>query len=220
MDLYLFRGYFLDLTSYPLSNKVIESEVVKSDDLELKIFKKDDFYNIKFKNKSLKYFYATTYRWDINFPMNDSIFSLHYRTKTYYPKYENNYNNSFDCGTGIGYFSINPFENFSTKISYKKLIENYLEGNHFVNTKNDTIFDLIYNKPLIVKNRNKEFEIFKRDDIIKKDSVAFRLYIPIYSYNFQKLIYVKSNPFNVAYLDVVKNLTLIEENNHKDFRNF
>lgn len=210
IDLYILRGYY----SAPLVNKLYNSGGIekKSDDLSITVNKKGKMFRINFKNKSIKPFIVWTYRWNTFFPVNDSVFTSHYRLKANFPKYQNEYDYGLDCGTGAGTFSINSFECFSYSLKEKELLQYfYIGAYHQYNEKGDTINDLIYNKPLLVLHpRKNTFKVFPRKDLTKQDSINVQLYLPVFSYNHQDLHYVKSNYFKLPYSKMIEQL--IKEN--------
>ncbi|CAL2101578.1 conserved protein of unknown function [Tenacibaculum sp. 190130A14a] len=206
IDLYVLRGYY----SSPLISKLYSPSGIekKPDALSIQVTKKGKVFHIDFKNSSIKPFIVWTYRWKAFFPVNDSIFSSHYRLKADFPKYQNEYNYGLDCGTGAGTFSITPFECFSYQLKEKDLLKYYYMGAyHQHNKKGDTINDLIYNKPLLVVHpRKNTFKIFPRKDLTKRDSINVQLYLPVFSYNHQDLHYVKSNYFKLPYSKMIDQL--------------
>lgn len=217
IDLYVFRGYFnVDIFRRYFAD-YSERKEIQSDNLEFKIQKSDSSFLINFRNKSLKPYFVKTYRWKVKFPVNDSIFFLHLRSKSYYPKLRDDYGDGMDCGTGIGYFSINPLESFEQEIGYYELIKNHLSYDHRKKTQGDTINDLFYDKPLIISKKDQLPYQINRDDLTEKDSLSLRLYIPVYNYNYNQLIYVKSNKIKVSYLDVIKNDIQVKK---EDFENY
>jgi len=212
IDLYLLRGYY----SAPLINKLYNPEISsiekKSDALNIQVSRQRKVLQINFKNKSIRPFLVWTYRWNALFPVNDSVFSSHYRLKTKFPKYENEYHYGLDCGTGAGTFSITPLESFSSKITEEKLLEYFCIGAyHQYNEKSDTINDLIYDKPLmVIDGRKNTFKVFPREDLTKQDSINVQLYLPVFSFTHQNLYYVKSNFFKLPYSKMIEQL--IKEN--------
>ena len=217
IDFYIYRGYFYQEFCSSSFVSYEDRKVVDSENLQLNIRKSDSSFHINFKNKSLRPYFVMTYRWDINFPVNDSIFFLHSRSKTYYPMLKTEYDYGMDCGTGVGYFSINPLENFKQEIGYHKLIKEHLVYDHRKTSDNDTINDLFYNKPLIISKDDESPYLIDRDDLTAKDSLSLRLYIPVFSYNYGKLIYVKSNKIKVSFLDIIKNQIEVQQ---EEFQNF
>lgn len=192
-------------------------KLVDSNNLEFNIQKSDSSFHIDFKNKSLQPYFVMTYRWNINFPVNDSIFFLHDRVKTYYPMLKTEYGYGMDCGTGIGYFSINPLENFKQEIGYHKLIKEHLVYDHRKTSDNDTINDLFYDKPLIISKDDELPYLIDRNDLTEKDSLNLRLYVPVFNYNYGKLIYVKSNKIKVSFLDIIKNQIEVQREEIESF---
>ncbi|MFY7672281.1 hypothetical protein ACOSP6_14445 [Tenacibaculum sp. MEBiC06402] len=217
IDLYIFRGYlYIDFFRGYFTDYT-ERKEIQSDNLEFKIRKSDSSFHINFTNKSLKPYFVKTYRWKVKFPVNDSIFFLHLRTKSNYPKLQDDYGDGMDCGTGIGYFSINPLESFKQDISYSKLIKNHLSYAHRKRTDEDTINDLFYDKPLIISKEDKLPFLIDRNDLTEEDSLSLRLYIPVYNYNYSQLIYVKSNKIKVSYLDVIKNDIQVKKDEFENY---
>lgn len=222
IDLYAFRGYFTPDLLYLIKSKNLKVKEIENIDCNLFIKKEGDFYNLTFDNISYKTFLTWTYR-DENllFKVNDSIFFQHIRYKSHFPKYKNDYHYGLDCGTGAGYFTINPYESFKIKSTYKELIKFiYWESVHQYNTINDTVKDLIYNKPLLLTNRWEKFKVFERNDLSERDSTDVEFYIPLFSINHKKLFYVKSNKIKLSYKDIIDNLTLSEKRAHEEFKNF
>ncbi len=155
------------------------------------------------------------------FKVNDSVFINHLRYKSNFPKYLNKYEYGLDCGTGAGTFTVNPFESFKIKKSYNELI-NFINWryHHQNNSTRDTIKDLIYNKPLLLIDRDKNFKIFKRNDLTNKDSTEIELYIPLFNTDHTNLFYVKSNKVKLSYKDIINNLTESEKKVHEEYKNF
>jgi len=116
-------------------------------------------------------------------------------------------------------FSIKPYERFSNKISSQELINQFDWNFHyFFKKRNDTIIDLLYNKPILYKNRkNKELKVFNRNDITMKDSITMSLYLNVYTYNFNHHMVVESNPVSLPYKDVI-NLLIEREKQKKPNR--
>ncbi|SEB37798.1 hypothetical protein SAMN04489761_0283 [Tenacibaculum sp. MAR_2009_124] len=221
-DLYIFRGYFTPDILYLLSDKNIETgKEIKNKNCSLSIEKQDNSFLINFKNRSLKPYLVWTYRYKKLFPVNDSIFFLHLRNKVSFPYYKNKHEYGLDCGTGAGVFSINPFESFQIRKSYKEFVNSiYWSNVHQYNSSYDTVKDLIYNKPLLLIDRKQKFRNFKRNDLITTDSTEVSLYIPLFSFDHKELFYVKSNSIRISYLDIIENLTIHEKKIHEDFREF
>ena len=166
-----------------------------------------------FKNKSIKPFFVWTFRNDETFfKVNDTIFSAHYRLILDVPGSKNKYEYGLGCGTGLGHFSINPFEKFSSEVNQNQLLNCYYWGAYHQNYKTgDTINDLLYNKPLLVVNRKENtFKTFQRNDITNRDSIKAHLYIPIFSYNQSELYYIKSNKIKLSYKKIIEKM-IIEE---------
>ena len=217
IDLYIFRGYLYLGFFREYFTDYTERKEIESSNLEFKIQKSDSSFYINFNNKSLKPYFVKTYRWGPKFPVNDSIFFLHLRSKSYYPKLQDDYGDGMDCGTGIGYFSINPLESFKQEISYSKLIKNHLSYDHRKRTDGDTINDLFYDKPLMISKEDKLPYLINRNDLTEKDSLSLRLYIPVYNYNYSEMIYVKSNKIKVSYLDVIKNHIQVKKDEYENY---
>ncbi|MEE4000308.1 hypothetical protein V1T75_08155 [Tenacibaculum sp. FZY0031] len=211
VDLYVFRGYFSDLYLGPFYENNLKTEEIISNDLELKIIKQKNIYEINFKNKTLKPYFIWTYRWNVYFPVNDSIFSFHYRFNANFPEHKDEFDYSVSCSTGLNTFTINPLESFQNKLNYKQIVNLvYWPYYHHQKIKNDTIMDLIHGKPLLFNN-DKVMKIFERNDISKRDSINLKFYLPVFNYNNQNLIYVKSNNIKIAYKDIVENLIKSEK---------
>ncbi len=210
IDLYVFRGYFsTPLFDASFNNYTFESKEIKNTDCEFTIEKNKNLYILTFENNSFKPFLIWTYRWDTPFfKINDTTFFQHTRLKANFPKYKNSYKYGLDCGSDAGDFSINPYEKFSVKFNNQEILNlAYWGAYHQYNEKNDTIMDLIYNKPLIhINGRKNTFKLFKRNDISKKDSIAMQLYFPLFSYNNKELFYVKSNYIKLSYKDIINKL--------------
>ena len=221
-DLYFLRGNFTPKLFNLLNKERTAFKEIQNKDCELRITKEGEFYKINFKNNSYKPFFVWTYRWeDPFFKVNDSIFYRHLRYKSYFPKYINEYHYGLDCGSGAGEFAIKPYESFKVKKSYKELINFiYWRSVHQFNSENDTIKDLIHNKPLLLTDRRKEFKIFKRTDLTEKDSTDIQLYIPLFNASHKKLFYVKSNKIKLSYRDIIENLTNSEKETHEEFKMF
>jgi hypothetical protein len=219
LDLFFCRGYFSDFYLSPFYVDYTERREVDSEDLEFVINKEKDLYHITLKNKSIKLFFTRVYREGILFSRADTIIPYYYRTKSFYPKSKDDYDNSFGCGTGLGHISINPLEHFNKKLDYVSLVKNYVYFN-YLNRDNDTINDLIYNKPHLILKENKPPTVLKRNDLIEIDSINFKLYLPVYNYNYSKMIYVKSNTFKVAYLDIITNYIDQKKKDLELFQNF
>lgn len=217
-DLYIFRGYFADIYLGPFYNTKIETTEIESDDLELRIIKKDNSYCVNFKNKSIKPFFTWTYRWDTYFPVNDSIFSLHYRFKADFPQFKDTYDYSVSCSTGLSKFTINPLESFHKKLNYKQIV-NLVNWRHYhyKKVKNDTLVDLFHDKPILFNDNDTVLKIFERNDLTIKDSIDLKFYIPVFNYNYQNLIYVKSNSIKIAYSDIIKRLIKEEKKYLKEY---
>jgi hypothetical protein len=222
IDLYLLRGYLTpNLLSF-IYTKNSKAKEIKNKDCNLFIKKEGDFYNLTFENKSYKPFLIWTYRNEKPlFKVNDSIFFQNLRYKSYFPQYKNDYHYGLDCGTGAGFFAINSYESFQIKKTYKELIKFiYWRSVHQYNIENDTIKDLIYNKPLLLTDRRKEFKIFERNDLTEKDSTEVQFYIPLFSFDHKKLSYIKSNKIRLSYKDIINNLTVAEKKIHQEFKMF
>ncbi|MGB1041781.1 MAG: hypothetical protein ACPGU6_00165 [Tenacibaculum sp.] len=221
-DLYIIRGYITPNILYSLNFDYSRNGLETTNEYcNLTITKEDDSFNIQFKNNSYKPFLVWTYRWDSYFKVNDSVFIDHLRYKSYFPKHTNKYEYGLDCGTGAGTFTVNPFETFKIKKTYKELVNFiYWENVHQYNSINDTINDLIYNKPLLLVDRDKEFKIFKRNDLTDKDSTEIELYLPLFTIDHKTLFYVKSNKIKISYKDIINNLIKGEKRIHDEFKNF
>ena len=205
-DLFIFRGYFSNLFVSPYLNSKKSFKQVELKYLKLNIQKKAKNYIINFKNTSLNTFFVWTFRNDkVFFSVNDSVLRYQYRLIIDVAKDKNTYEYVLDCGTGAGSFTINPFENFTSTISHKQILNPYYWGAyHQNNITGDTINDLINNKPLLlINNRKNTFKIFDRPDITNKDSIKVQLYLPVFSYDYNNLTYVKSNFFKLSYKEII-----------------
>lgn len=221
-DLYILRGYFTPKIIYSLNSDNSQNGLeVLNDYCSLTVSKENNYFNIDFKNNSYKPFLVWTYRWEPFFKVNDSVFINHLRYKSNFPKYTNRYDYGLDCGTGAGTFTINPFESFKAQKTYNELVDFiYWSGHHYDNSTKDTIKDLIYNKPLLLVDRNKKFKVFERNDLTDKDSTEIELYLPLFNINHKTLFYVKSNKVKLCYRDIIDNLINYEKKIHEEFKNF
>jgi len=202
IDLYFFRSYFscevINLYNqkyYTYSENEEDKYEIENNSFDLKIKSEKDFYTITLKNKTIKPFLTMSpWRGDqIIYNINDSLFNNFYRLKVSTPKYKSEYDYSLGC-LGSGPFSINPYESFSYKIPHDKFLKQYnLNFRYFFKEKNDTIVDILYDKPLLYKNKKlKEFKIFNRDDIKSKKIINVQLYLNVYTYNFKHHMVVES----------------------------
>ncbi|CAM1362678.1 hypothetical protein [Tenacibaculum xiamenense] len=218
VDLYVFRGYFstdiVYILSYPHEKELIE---VENNNLSIEIDKSNDDFILTFKNNSIKPYLTLTYRWNIIFDIDNEKFLQHYRTKYNSKFIKEKYNYSVSCGTGLSTFSINPYESFQSKISYRDFLKDFgINYCHYKTTKNDTIMDVIHNKPLLfLDDKNDQFKVFNRADLTLKDSIEVQLYLPVFSYDYKEVTYVKSNYIKLPYLNIIDNLITEKSESYK-----
>ncbi|AFM04757.1 hypothetical protein Fleli_2387 [Bernardetia litoralis DSM 6794] len=200
IDLYVFRGYYTSkIIIQPNSWRNTQNYSCK-----LTIEQKNNNkYLFKFKNKSIIPSYFLNYRNEKYFQnINDTLFFTYIR-KNLFPAYRFDYYNSFDCGTGLGLTSINPFESFEIEKTYNDIIEESYHQDLLKKT------DFFHNK---VKKSYEDLDYKEIDSLLKKeseiisitDSIEIEYYTIMYSFVSKEEKYTKSNKINVSLKDLLE----------------
>jgi hypothetical protein len=108
----------------------------------------------------------------------------------------------FDCGTGLGIFSINSFEKISKEESYSEFLSRF-HIRDLIIEKDSNGYDIIYGEPLLVRKRDGEQYVAKDISILESDSIEVQFYLPTYSIFNGKQTNNYSNSIKVSYLDLL-----------------
>lgn len=201
IDLYVFRGFY--------SSEIIINPnhpfITENNSCCFKIKKEtDDKYIFTFKNYSLFPKYLMNYRNEQYFQSVHSDLFFNYIDAIIFPAYGTDYNLNFDCGTGLGLSSINPFESFKVEMTYKEIIEDiswldilsnsmYLEERY---SFEKPFYDLEYDEidSLIVE---------VSQNVLITDSVQVEYFVPLYSFVSKDRINMESNKVTVSMKDIL-----------------
>ena len=205
LDLNLTRGYFLSkITPEPQMGNVANGNL----GIKYEVTKKaNGQYQFSLKNQSIfpKFFFL--YIWRSNqlfYTLEDStIFFYGSRTKINYPILEREDSYGFDCGTGLGVATINPFESFTEKKSYEELTKFHNFRSLLTFEKSNKLYDLFCRAPLA--KLAKDIQWIDSCPLTYQDSVEVRFFLPVYSIFTGKQHNVYSNPIRLSYLDMIQN---------------
>lgn len=189
MDIYTFRGYYSSMVK--IQTGLYDSKQ-KSTSV-LRIRKTDDnIYHFHFKNNSILPIYLINYRNDhyIQNITDSSFFNYFHPTL---PQIQN-YQNRFDCGTGLGLTSINPLETFEIVKTYNEIIEEarFMLSNQIDNKTDLPQYDLIPNP------QNLE------TTTVTADSISIEYYIVLYSFVSKTEMQIISNQINISLTDLME----------------
>lgn len=204
IDLYAFRGYYSSNVLALFSDK---SDSIGVADFDYKITPLgNDFFKFKIKNKSLLPAYVLTYRYDqLLYQLDDTkAIQLGLRSKILSPERLGDASYGFDCGTGLGMVSINPYENFEDTISYEQLLQSYNLINQLSTVIKDTVFDPFHHQVLFYWDENKTM-IWNQDmERLNTDSIELQFFLPTHSITDGKQLNAYSNVLKISYIDIVK----------------
>ncbi|MGB1243334.1 MAG: hypothetical protein ACPG49_12475 [Chitinophagales bacterium] len=208
-DLKLTRGYFfMYLVATPQMGKFADDF---EGSFEYTIKKKaNGNFDFRLQNKSIFPVNLILYRNDKFFyALDDStLFDYAERAKLNFPIKVRGQGHGFDCGTGIGLATLNPFEEFDLELSYKELLENFslYQDLTFEIIRNDSTLwvDCIHLQPILAISKQKKYSLLKDTKITQKDSVYVEHYLPVYSIFTGKQFNVYSNSIKLSYLDMLK----------------
>lgn len=209
-DLQLTRGYFLNhFTALPKMGETVNDFEGKFD---YKIHKKEDGnFSFAIQNHSILPANMIVYRNDAFFyDIEDSLFFVYgnaSRPRLKLPHGIVEDGVGFDCGTGIGMATFNPFEKLEGELNRSELIDNYF----LLSSLTEPIAErdsFIAPPPLFFDTLKSNFVFTGRNsrDINFKDSIEVQFYLPIYSLFTGKQYNVYSNPFKIAYLEAVNKI--------------
>lgn len=205
LDIYLTRGYFSQRL-YPerLNRKAIDGSSL----IDFQINKlRNGNYGFLIKNRKPSIFYFIAYRDGKVILSKDQVKIFNYgRVKIETPIYQSKENSGFDCGTGLGLITINPFEVFKKELNYDQLLEKISYRSQITRRRDTSYHDLIYDKPLILKERGSWREINSRSSIEEVDSISVSFYMPIYSIIRGQELKIYSNSIMISYKDVINKL--------------
>lgn len=202
IDLYVFKGFYT-------SKVTIAPDVwgnSKSYSCKLKIEKKtDNKYLFTFTNNSIIPQYFINYRNGQHFQnVTDSLF-FNYLDRNLFPAYHVGYSLNFDCGTGLGYTSINPLESYEIEKNYEDIIK---ECSTFdILKKTDFIYEKSKKKYLELKSNYLEIDSLIRDEsqlVLATDSLEVEYYIMTYSFVSKNQMYTLSNRIKVSIKDLLE----------------
>ncbi len=191
IDLYVFRGYYTsEIIINP--NMWVDNQDY---DCNLKIEKDNKNYIFRLTNKSICPKYFTNYRNDELFQKLGDTLPLLYLEKNLGDLYSEGYYPHFDCGTGLGLTSINPFDSFEIRKTYNDIIN---ENSH------NLIKTIELNKPIKSFSKKQIDSIINNEfkSISEKDSIDVEYYLPMISFVSKNSLYVVSNKINLSKKDL------------------
>lgn len=213
-DLYFTRGFFLNyLVASPQMGELTNDF---EGEFEYTIHKKaNGNFGFRLQNKSIFPFNLILYRYGSPniynhyfYSLPDStLFDYATRAKLNYPINVKKQGYGFDCGTGIGVATLNPFEEFDLEMSQDELLEHIDLFQDLTLTlhRNDSTFlvDFIYLEPIVVQSNQEEYSLVRDSKITEKDSVDVEFYLPVYSIFTGKQFDIYSNCIRFSYLDMI-----------------
>ena len=202
-DLYAYRGYVIShLISSPTTNN---QEVAVANVTYSMTMQGQDDIHISIKNNSILPFVFQTYRNDeIFFRLEDEQIIQHgLRYILVYPKNRSDASYGFDCGTGLGWATINPYEAFEATINY----DDILAGFSIVNTPSviveDTILDPFHWQPLAYLNEERDWVFTDNLSRFEKDTIVLKYFLPVHSLLNGQQMNAYSNLVKIPYLDII-----------------
>ncbi|PHN07196.1 hypothetical protein [Flavilitoribacter nigricans] len=109
----------------------------------------------------------------------------------------------FDCGTGLGLASINPWENFSLEKTERSIYHRF-QFDRMLSVRRDSIFyDPIHLEPLMTIKKGAGWVWHPAASLDPQDSVSVRFYLPVHAPFSGKRYDVVSNPVKFSYLDLI-----------------
>ncbi|MEZ4886339.1 MAG: hypothetical protein R3E32_16505 [Chitinophagales bacterium] len=209
-DLQFTRGYFLKyVTAMPQMGEITE-DILGS--FEYHIQKKENGnFDCTIRNNSIFPVNLIVYRNEAFFyNIEDStLFDVGYATRVRLnlPHGIVEENSGFDCGTGIGLATINPFEKFQQEDIFETLA-----NDHFIQS---SLLEPIINGdsllaiPPLIFDKTKSNFVFTGTDkrnVNYKDSLELKFYLPIYSIFTGKQFNLYSNCIKLSYLDLIERI--------------
>lgn len=203
IDLYACRGYVIPQF---ISSSTTNNQEVAQADFAYSVTKqgKDDM-RISIKNNSILPFVFMTYRNDeVFFQLKDDQIIQHgLRYMLVSPENRSDTSYGFDCGTGLGWATINPYESLEATIDY----DDILSGFSIVNTPSviveDTILDPFHWQPLAYLNEGRDWVITDDLSRFEKDTIVVKYFLPVHSLFSGQQKNAYSNLVKIPYLDLL-----------------
>lgn len=165
-------------------------------------------YRLKIKNKNWLPYYLIGYRNDEIFYqlIESNLFNLASRKRINYKNDTLGFHYGFDCGTGLGMFSINPKEVFEDT---KKLedLTNHFNLTDYVFRKDSIFYSRINRKPILTINENGELNwIINNKNLLKDDSIKIQFALPYYAVLTGEAKVAYSNELVFNYVDLLEKM--------------
>ncbi len=163
-------------------------------------------YKLKIENKTWRPHYLIGYRNDeIFYQLNASnLFNLASRKRINYKRDTLNFHYGFDCGTGLGTFSLNPYEAFEVTKNLRDLIDHF-NLTDYVFRKDSIFYARINRIPILKVNRNEDLNwIIKNKNILKDDSIKIQFALPYYSVLTGEAKVAYSNELVLPYIELLE----------------
>ena len=204
IDMKTTRHYFLSKITTEID---FGGNYEEDDEIQYTIQKIDSTeYKVRIKNKSWHPHYLTGYRHDeIFYQLNESdLFNLASRKRIKYKNDTLNFHYGFDCGTGLGIFSINPKENFEDTRSLGALT-NHFNLTNYVFKIDSIYYSRINNKPLLRIDKLGELHwINENKKHLKGSSIKIQFALPYYSVLNGEAKVAYSNELTLNYIDLLE----------------
>ena len=205
LDMKITRLYFLSNITTEID---FGGDYEESDEIEYTIQKNDltADYKIRIKNKTWLPYYLLGYRNDeIFYQLNETdLFNLASRKRINYYRDTLNFHYGFDCGTGLGMFSINPKEVFEDTRSLEDLT-NHFNLTDYLFRKDSIYYARINRKPIFkIKETGQLNWIIPNKNLLKEDSIKIQFALLYYSVITGKAKVTYSNELVLNYIELLE----------------